>query len=486
MRLFQFAYLVLGLFCIQYASPITAPKKLLPHFVILVPSYNNSEWYKKNLESIFTQTYPHYRVIYIDDCSPDGTGQLVHDHVIQNNWHEKTSVIINTNRKGALANLYYGIHSAQDNEIIVTLDGDDWFAHEQVLEILAEVYRDPNVWLTYGQYSHPWGGIGCPRAINQDVVERNAYRETASVASHLRTFYAGLFKKIKLKDLLYEGTFFPMTWDWAMMYPMLEMSRGKFRFISEVLYIYNTDNPINDSKVDGSFQEHLGKIIQKKEPYKPIETPMLSEKLHIPSVYTLILIDNDRNTSSLEHVLQELQKQNYENRIYVLHKKNHLHQKTTNPLMQTVCNVHFIAYNDDINTPLQEIFITERKRSGAQFGVVTPCSHALTINQHIPRALTLLNQTMATICSVVTLAKVEKQTRHNITETHYTPLYDDAYTFQLAWNPLLPITTHHGHIFSLNDIGLHDTLKLITNHNALTPQFKNTFSQHAGLLLINS
>jgi hypothetical protein len=43
----------------------------------------------------------------------------------------------------------------------------------------------------------------------------------------------GLFKKIKKEDLLYEGEFVLMSWDIAMMFPMLEMeSKGHIAFIS--------------------------------------------------------------------------------------------------------------------------------------------------------------------------------------------------------------------------------------------------------------
>ena len=42
-------------------------------FVVIVPSYNNSEWVERNLRSIFEQKYDNFRVIYIDDASTDGT-----------------------------------------------------------------------------------------------------------------------------------------------------------------------------------------------------------------------------------------------------------------------------------------------------------------------------------------------------------------------------------------------------------------------------
>lgn len=239
-------------------------------FVIIVPSYKNAAWYVKNLDSIFCQNYQNYRVIYTDDASPDGTGNLVYEYIQDHNLQDKVTLIINEKNCGALENIYRMVHSCDDDEIIVSLDGDDWFADEHVLDVLNDAYQNENVWLTYGNYTHPWGGRSCCAYISDDLIERNAYREQPLVASHLRTFYAWLFKKIAKEDLLYQGAFFPMTWDWAMMFPMLEMSGGRFTFIERVLYIYNTDNPINDFKKDEKFQIYLSTVVQAKKPYQPL------------------------------------------------------------------------------------------------------------------------------------------------------------------------------------------------------------------------
>lgn len=50
------------------------------------------------------------------------------------------------------------------------------------------------------------------------------------------------------------------------MYPMLEMSGEEhYRFISDVNYVYNETNPINEHKVDiGMVNDHANKIRNKK------------------------------------------------------------------------------------------------------------------------------------------------------------------------------------------------------------------------------
>lgn len=236
--------------------------------VVVIPSFNNKDWYAVNLASILNQDYPRFRVIYIDDNSPDGTGDLVEQYLAQHDTQHRVTLIKNSTRKLALANLYDAIHSCDDQVIIATVDGDDWLKDEHVLSKLNDAYKDANVWLTYGQYEmDPPEYPGICREFPQWVIDQNAYRNVQWVTSHLRTFYAGLFKKIKKEDLMYQGEFFPVTWDMAFMLPMLEMAGGRFKFIPDVLYVYNCNNQLNDFKNRLQEQLYLNQYIRNKKKY---------------------------------------------------------------------------------------------------------------------------------------------------------------------------------------------------------------------------
>lgn len=52
-------------------------------FCLVVPSYNNvkSKLYLRNLDSIFMQDYQNYHVVYVDDASPDHTGEFVEKYI---------------------------------------------------------------------------------------------------------------------------------------------------------------------------------------------------------------------------------------------------------------------------------------------------------------------------------------------------------------------------------------------------------------------
>jgi len=240
--------------------------------MVVVASYNNAEWYQKNLDSIFDQKYNNYRVIYVDDCSPDGTGQLVEDYINEKGQRDRVTLIRNQVRKRALENLYDTISSCDDREIVVIVDGDDWLAHANVLKRLNSLYANTSLWMTYGQFeSYPSGNIGFNKAMPREVVKNNRFRYHKNQPSHLRTFYARLFKLVKKEDLLYQGDFLTMTYDVAIMMPMIEMAGWHHKFIPDVLYVYNEGNPISDHRVDRSLQHRLDVYIRDKEPCQPLK-----------------------------------------------------------------------------------------------------------------------------------------------------------------------------------------------------------------------
>jgi len=246
-------------------------KEELP-FVIIIPSYKNKEWYKRNLDSVFNQFYTNYRIIYIDDAAPDGTGSLVEQHTKECQQEHKMTLIKNNERVGALANIYKAVYMCNPEEIVVLVDGDDWLAHENVLTYLNDVYHDPKVWITYGQFVwFPAGKEGFAWKINNQTIAENSFRYSAWSATHLRTFYAGLFQKIKPRDLLYENNkFYTMCWDLSIMYPMIEMAGGHSHFVPDILYVYNNENSINDHKVNIDLQGAMGKHILNRPRYEPI------------------------------------------------------------------------------------------------------------------------------------------------------------------------------------------------------------------------
>src|SRR5262245_33088070 len=121
------------------SSPPNWFKIMMHRFKIVVPSFNSVDYLPKTLHSIEGQTFKDYDVAVIDDGSTlKQQRQIVAEYCERNGWR---AIYHETNR-GALYGLVEVIagFGCQDEDVIVVIDGDDWLAHEHVLERLHEAY----------------------------------------------------------------------------------------------------------------------------------------------------------------------------------------------------------------------------------------------------------------------------------------------------------------------------------------------------------
>ena len=86
----------------------------------------------------------------------------------------------------------------------------------------------------------------------------------------MRTFYVRLAMGIKVEDLLFEGRFFPMAGDLALMFPLFTLAGNHSRFIPEILYIYNRANALNEDKVNKNLQLQCKKAARSGAVYPPL------------------------------------------------------------------------------------------------------------------------------------------------------------------------------------------------------------------------
>jgi glycosyltransferase involved in cell wall biosynthesis len=224
-------------------------------FLILITSYCNKDWYEKNLLSIFNQNYPRecIRIVYVDDVSGDGTADLVEAFVKKHGWEDRFILIKNKKRSYKTKNLYKAIHNfGYDDEVVFEYDGDDWLDNNNVLSFIDDIYRNNDIWVTYGNFwEWPSGAAGNWNiSIPASVLDSNGMRKMRGMIwGALRTFKVWLFKKIKKEDLMMNGAFYQSTSDAAIMFPMLEMAGKRHMFIKERVYVHNTKTPLNDHKV---------------------------------------------------------------------------------------------------------------------------------------------------------------------------------------------------------------------------------------------
>ena len=238
-------------------------------FVVVVIAHNNGAFVEKSLASIFSQHYPRYRVIYIDDGSTDGSASLASDLIASGGQKEIVQFVRHPDQIGELAHLSSIVKDLDDQEIVVWLGGKDQLAHEWVLEHVNAYYADPELWMTYGQYREvPGYRLGKSAPFQRDLWEKKGFRGHPFVATHLKTFYAGLFKQIDPVDFTYQGAFLSSAAEEAVMIPLLELARDHFQFVPEVLCLVRQHVPTIEEAELSSRGERYIRSLSSYEPLR--------------------------------------------------------------------------------------------------------------------------------------------------------------------------------------------------------------------------
>lgn len=226
-------------------------------FKIIVAAYQCMQWLPRCLDSIAEQTDSAFDVCVIDDCSPDrDQARFIREYCsAKGGWNEAASSgwlsIINYQQLGAMYNQVHAARKMNPNpeDIIVFVDGDDRLAHANVLARVRSFYNDGTL-LTYGSFrSEPPSNTTRPAVpYPQDVIANSAYRAYGVLHfNHLRTLKYKLLAQLENSDFKdARGEWFNSCTDAAIMIPCMELAEGKIKCIPEVLYVYNSTNPLSD------------------------------------------------------------------------------------------------------------------------------------------------------------------------------------------------------------------------------------------------
>jgi glycosyltransferase involved in cell wall biosynthesis len=104
---------------------------LKPLVSAVIPTYNRTQQTIAAIESVVSQTYPHFEIIVVDDGSTDGSGEVIQRFINQraNGSHEV--VFLSQRNQGASVARNAGIARAQ-GEYIAFLDSDDVWVPEKL------------------------------------------------------------------------------------------------------------------------------------------------------------------------------------------------------------------------------------------------------------------------------------------------------------------------------------------------------------------
>ncbi len=241
---------------------------------VLIPSYNCTPWIERCLESVAAQTERVGHVLVIDDASDEpGYEPLAHEACRRHGFGFHR----NDRNMKCPYNLRLGIDmlGAEPDDVIFLLDGDDFLPHPGVFTRIMEVYEDPDVWLTYGNYRpHPRNtGQTLAHMYPSDLIARRGFRTGPACFNHPLTFRQHLWAHVADADMQTKsGRWFTGGYDMVIMSPMLEMATGldghlHWRFLDEHLYTYNAVNPLSDATINVHLVEESREMMRR--PKKP-------------------------------------------------------------------------------------------------------------------------------------------------------------------------------------------------------------------------
>lgn len=241
-------------------------------FILFSAGYNGKKWIERHFKLLHAQTHTNFVHIVVDDASTDGSYEEILKYA-----DERTVVYKNVENMGWVYNAtkYIDRHIQSPEDIVIGYDLDDWFAHEEVLERLNEIYVQQACWATYGGFVRSTGRMKAEnwQGYSDNVVKRKLYRKAKWRFWAMRTFKAFLWRAINKDDFKGpDGEWPKTTYDYAIGFPLLELCPPeRMKYVKEVLYIYNYSNPLNDKKVNAEEQRRIGYYYMSKQICPTIE-----------------------------------------------------------------------------------------------------------------------------------------------------------------------------------------------------------------------
>lgn len=229
----------------------------MTNFVVVVPYRNAWPWLGACLVSLSTQvrtlgSVGVVDVVVVDDASDDDTTEMVSGWCLRRGWrylHNETSLKMPHNLRLALDAV-----PAHPDDVVLIVDGDDWLPHPNTLASFAHFYQDPDLWLTWGQYTRwpdpaymPNPARPYPPEVETEVAYRGHDYESFN---HPIAFRRHLWDHITDADLQDDdGHWFTAGYDKAIMLPMLELSGpDHHRCLDGILYVYNEQTVLSEAK----------------------------------------------------------------------------------------------------------------------------------------------------------------------------------------------------------------------------------------------
>lgn len=111
---------------------------------VILPTYNGEKFIEKSIESVLSQTYSNLELIIVNDCSTDGTEQIINQYAKRD---DRIRIITNKKNMGLPKSLNIGFHHAKGK--FLTWTSDDNYYEEEAFEQMIKHLREQKADFVY-------------------------------------------------------------------------------------------------------------------------------------------------------------------------------------------------------------------------------------------------------------------------------------------------------------------------------------------------
>ena len=197
------------------------------------------------IESVAWQTHPHIHVLFVDDCSDDGTATTARA-LLAEHFANRHTFVRNPEPWGKARNAHVHLRAAlPDGDFVAILDADDQLIRASVIAEMAANYAAGHdvVWTNFETDA---GGIGANGPLDPLLPPRVQGWRT----SHFFSFRAALFANVPEGHLRDDrGEWFAAACDFAIAFPVLDQTR-RYKYMPVRAYRYTASNPASHHNCD--------------------------------------------------------------------------------------------------------------------------------------------------------------------------------------------------------------------------------------------
>lgn len=103
---------------------------------VLIPVYKVEKYIGKCVESVFTQTYPNIEYIFVNDCTPDRSIDVIKEYIIKHKISKEKYTIINHKQNEGIAVSRTDCIANAKGDYVLFVDSDDWIESNMVEELV--------------------------------------------------------------------------------------------------------------------------------------------------------------------------------------------------------------------------------------------------------------------------------------------------------------------------------------------------------------